>query len=258
MARSRQSSSVSPSMSRIWPPTMPPAPAPAASSVDEAPQASAGSWWPCSAQVAEGEGQQGIAGEDGGGFVIGFVDGGAAAAEVVIVHGRQIVVDQRVAVDQLDRDGRRATVRSAAAPSIRGGLAQQEGPQALAALEAAVAHGGDQPRRGIARAGKGAGRRSRAVERGARYRRAVCRASSWQWRKSGRILAGLLRIPAGPFSGGDWHVQTACGHLPPASTIDARQFPADPVCCAPERLRRNAIESRSNNRWQFQSARPRR
>ena len=40
------------------------------------------------------EGLQAIANQNGGRFVIGLVRGGAAAAQIVVVHGRQIVVDQ--------------------------------------------------------------------------------------------------------------------------------------------------------------------
>ena len=39
-------------------------------------------------------GEQGIAGQDGGGVVIGLVYGGATAAQVVIVHGGQVVMNQ--------------------------------------------------------------------------------------------------------------------------------------------------------------------
>ena len=50
----------------------------------------------------EGQRQEGVAGEDRRGLVIGLVHGRLAAAQVVVVHGRQVVVDQRVAVDHLD------------------------------------------------------------------------------------------------------------------------------------------------------------
>ena len=42
----------------------------------------------------EGHGQQRIAGQNGGGFVEGLVHGRPAAAQVVIVHRRQVVVRQ--------------------------------------------------------------------------------------------------------------------------------------------------------------------
>ncbi len=42
----------------------------------------------------ESAGVQGVAGQNGGGFVEGLVAGGLAPAQVVVVHGGQIVVNQ--------------------------------------------------------------------------------------------------------------------------------------------------------------------
>ena len=83
----------------------------------------------------EGNRQQRVAGEDRGGVVIGFVQGRAAAAQVGIVHRRQIVMDQRVAVDAFQRgaDQQRGFARDA---EHRGALDRQERPQPLAAAEA--------------------------------------------------------------------------------------------------------------------------
>ena len=47
---------------------------------------------------------QRIAGEDRGGFVEGDMHGRLATAQGVVVHRRQVVVHQRVAMDQFDRD----------------------------------------------------------------------------------------------------------------------------------------------------------
>ena len=55
----------------------------------------------------EGERLQRVGGEDGGRLVEGPVGGRAAAAHVVVVHGRQVVVDQREGMHQLDGDRRR-------------------------------------------------------------------------------------------------------------------------------------------------------
>src|SRR5690606_27231972 len=54
----------------------------------------------------EGGGLQGVAGEDGGGLVIGPVHGGTAPAHVVVVHAGQVVVDQAVGVNALQGAGR--------------------------------------------------------------------------------------------------------------------------------------------------------
>ena len=51
----------------------------------------------------EGQRLQGVAREDGCGFVELAVAGRPAAAQVVVVHGRQVVVDQRVGVDHFHR-----------------------------------------------------------------------------------------------------------------------------------------------------------
>ena len=72
--------------------------------------------------------------------------GGPAAAQRRIVHRRQVVVDQRVAVDQLDRgaDARARPPPSTPNSSAAGG--DQERPQALAAAEHGIAHRLVQPR----------------------------------------------------------------------------------------------------------------
>ena len=50
------------------------------------------------AENFEGEGQERVAGQDGGRLVVGRVEGRPAAAQIVIIHGRQIVMDQRIAM----------------------------------------------------------------------------------------------------------------------------------------------------------------
>ena len=71
-------------------------------------------------QQLEGQHLQRIAGQDRRRFVERLVAGRPAAAQVVVVHGRQVVVHQRVAVNQLDGAGRgvdaaRAARRASAA-----------------------------------------------------------------------------------------------------------------------------------------------
>ena len=58
-------------------------------------------------QHVERQRLQRIAGQDRRAFVERLVAGRPAAAQVVVVHRRQVVVDQAVGVDQLDRGGRR-------------------------------------------------------------------------------------------------------------------------------------------------------
>jgi len=53
----------------------------------------------------EGEALEDVAGEDGGGLIVFFMEGGPASAEVVIVHGGEVIVDEGEAVDHLDGCG---------------------------------------------------------------------------------------------------------------------------------------------------------
>lgn len=58
-------------------------------------------------EEGEGVGQEGVADEEGGGFVVGAVDGGAAATEVVVIHAGEVVMDERVGVEALECGGGR-------------------------------------------------------------------------------------------------------------------------------------------------------
>jgi hypothetical protein len=58
-------------------------------------------------KVVEGLGVEAVAGEDGDVLAELHVAGRAPAAQVVVVHGRQVVVDERVGVDELDGGGQR-------------------------------------------------------------------------------------------------------------------------------------------------------
>ena len=53
----------------------------------------------------ERDGEQRVAREDGDAFAEDLVRGRPAAAEVVVVHAREVVVDERVGVDALDGAG---------------------------------------------------------------------------------------------------------------------------------------------------------
>ena len=53
-------------------------------------------------QHFKGAGLQRVAGQNGDGLAEGHVAGGLAAAQIVVVQSRQVVVDQRVGVQHLE------------------------------------------------------------------------------------------------------------------------------------------------------------
>ena len=95
----------------------------------------------------EGQRLQCIAGKDRGGFVEGHVHGRLASAQGVVVHRRQVVVYQRVAMDQFDRDGGRIQRGLVGTKGTATGVHKQW-PHALAAIEHAMPHRRVQPLRG--------------------------------------------------------------------------------------------------------------
>lgn len=112
-------------------------------------------------EQGEGVREQRIAGEERGRFVELFVRGGTAAAEVIVVHARQVVVDERVGVEALDRDSCGEWIRRlAGARRYRlkelVGREHEHGTEAFSTGRERVAH------RGV-EAG-GTGRRGREVE----------------------------------------------------------------------------------------------
>ncbi len=58
------------------------------------------------ASTSKRQGQQRVAGQDGGRLAVDLVTRGPAAAQVVVVHRRQIVVNQRIGVDHFHGAGR--------------------------------------------------------------------------------------------------------------------------------------------------------
>ena len=90
-----------PATSTYWPPTMPSTPVAAASSPQrgEHPRRLAR----LLAEEPDRLGEEPVAGEDRDVLAELDVRGRQAAAQLVVVHRRQVVVDQRVGVDQLDR-----------------------------------------------------------------------------------------------------------------------------------------------------------
>ncbi len=92
-------------------------------------------------QHLEGEALQRVTGQDGGGLVEGAVAGRLAAAQVVVIHGRQVIVHQRVGVDQLYRRGRGIQRIEVSTERLAGGIHQRRA-QAFATTECGIAHGG--------------------------------------------------------------------------------------------------------------------
>ena len=71
-------------------------------------------------QDVEGEGQQAVAGEDRGRLVERLVHGRPAAAQIVVVHRRQVVMHQRIAVHEFDRGAGHQRVLAPDAEQRRG------------------------------------------------------------------------------------------------------------------------------------------
>jgi hypothetical protein len=96
------------------------------------------------ADDVESERQQSVAGQDRGGIVGLLVQRGTAATQIAVVHRRQIVVNQRIAVDAFKRG---ASQKCGIARHAEYGRAfdHQERPQPFAAAEAGIAHRVHQP-----------------------------------------------------------------------------------------------------------------
>ena len=99
------------------------------------------------AEDVEGEGQQAVAGEDGGRLVECLVRGRPAAAQIVIVHRGQVVVHQRVAMHAFERRAGHQGLLARRPRTARRDSTTRNGPQPLAAAEARIAHGIEQARR---------------------------------------------------------------------------------------------------------------
>ena len=105
---------------------------------------------------AEGTGQQAVAGQDRGRLVEGAMHRRLPAPQIVVVHGRQVVMYERIAVNAFQCRGN-AHHSVAFGTEERSAFNQQERPQPLAAIERTVAHGHEKPFRPcdliVARAG---------------------------------------------------------------------------------------------------------
>lgn len=85
-------------------------------------------------------GEKSVSGEDGNGFPEDAVAGGSSPAEVVIIHARKIVMDQRVGVNALDGTGCGKGV-GLLSPDGPGGGEAKNGTEAFPPREEAVPHG---------------------------------------------------------------------------------------------------------------------
>ena len=85
------------------------------------------------------ESEQGVAGEDRDRFAEHFVASGPAAPQVVVIERGQIIVDQRIGMDQLQRGGGGFNSGGRIGDRLRGRYTE-DGPDALSAREEAIAH----------------------------------------------------------------------------------------------------------------------
>ena len=128
-----------------WPPAMPRVPMASASTRSISSRALGADRRRRLRQHFERARLQRVADQDRGGFIECAMAGRPAAAQVVVVHGRQIVVHEAVDVDQLDRRRGRVEQLERRAQGFAG-CVHQHRPHAFAAGERAVAHGLEQSR----------------------------------------------------------------------------------------------------------------
>jgi len=96
-------------------------------------------------QGIESQRQQAIANQDRSRLVERLVNGRPASPQVVVVHGRQVVMDQRITMDAFKRGSRHHGV-PARHSEERGCLYYKKRTQALARSKARVTHGFEQSR----------------------------------------------------------------------------------------------------------------
>jgi len=103
----------------------------------------------------EGQGLQGVAGQDGSSFIERLVGRGPTPAQVVVVHAGQVIMDQTVGMDQFQG----ASGADHALPIQLhqfAGLQDEEGAQTFAWRKSRIAH----------RLSEAASRRQQDVQRG--------------------------------------------------------------------------------------------
>lgn len=88
----------------------------------------------------ECQGEEGVTGENCQSFAKDFVGGGLAAAQIVIVHTGQVIMDQGVGMDTLYRGRQRHGGGRMAFESFVGGQ-DEDWPEAFASRKKTVAHG---------------------------------------------------------------------------------------------------------------------
>ncbi len=91
-------------------------------------------------QNVKGQRLQCVTGKDSGRLVIGTVTAGLAASQVIVVHGRQVIVDQRVGMDQFNRCRRCVECFRVGANGPPTGV-DQGGANAFATAQHGVTHG---------------------------------------------------------------------------------------------------------------------
>ena len=96
----------------------------------------------------KGKGQQCIAGKNGCCLVERLVNRRQTPAEIVIVHGRKIVMNERIAMDHFERRSRQGYAVIGPAEKSRG-FHHQDRAQALATAQRRMSHGGKETFRAL-------------------------------------------------------------------------------------------------------------
>ena len=91
-------------------------------------------------QYFKSQSLQGVACKDGSGFIKSTMTGRPASPQVVIVHGRKVIVYQRVSVDQFDCTRHRIEVFQIQTQSCAGCVNQYR-PESFASVKSGIAHG---------------------------------------------------------------------------------------------------------------------
>lgn len=90
-------------------------------------------------QYFEGEGLQSVTSQNSGSLVKLDVVGRLAATQVIIIHGRQVIMDQRITMHQLDGSASSQTLGIRYIKQARR-LNSQKGPKPLAAIQRGIGH----------------------------------------------------------------------------------------------------------------------
>jgi hypothetical protein len=154
----------------------------------------------------EGDGEEGVASEDGDAFTVDLVRGGLAAAKVVVVHAGQVVMDERVGVDAFDRAGE-GKRRLRLSTQDFGRREADDGTQALAAREDAVSH--RLMNRFRARGGGGQETIERGIDLFLAGRPITGKIHAWVMRR--------LRLFCKAFNGIDWTTETLRERVTPVA-----------------------------------------